>query len=219
MRHLINAYVQADTSLVLGDLDELTLTELIVATGIHDAIAKKLNPKGKLSNTSVAEGIINNLRKTIIRDHLSDPKFYDEMSKLLEDLIKQKSEDTQTFKAFLSKAQDIAVKLVRHTSDSTLPTELSGKPVLGTIYRNLPEHLQPEVDTFAVNEPTATFGDPRVHLTLQIDKAMHEQAPADWRGDDAKERMVQNTLFSILHKDRAATQKMFELLKAQADYR
>ena len=64
------------------------LTELIIETGIHDAIARKLNDKGKLSKNAVAEGIINNVRKTIIRDQLTDPRFYDQMSKLLEDLIR-----------------------------------------------------------------------------------------------------------------------------------
>jgi type I restriction enzyme, R subunit len=43
------------------------LTELIIETGIHDAIARKLNEKGKLSRNAIAEGIINNVRKTIIR--------------------------------------------------------------------------------------------------------------------------------------------------------
>ena len=84
MRHLINTYIQADPADLLGDLSELSLTELIIHTGIHDAIAKKLNEKGKLSRNAIAEGIINNVRKTIIRDQLTDPMFYAEMSKLLD---------------------------------------------------------------------------------------------------------------------------------------
>jgi type I restriction enzyme, R subunit len=71
------------------NLNALSLTELIIETGIHDAIARKLNEKGKLSKNAIAEGIINNVRKTIIRDQLTDPRFYAEMSKLLDDLIKQ----------------------------------------------------------------------------------------------------------------------------------
>jgi type I restriction enzyme, R subunit len=89
MRHLLNTYVQADPATKLGELGEMSLTELIVETGIHDAIARKLNESGKLSKNSIAEGIINNVRKTIIREQLTDPMFYSEMSKLLEDLIAQ----------------------------------------------------------------------------------------------------------------------------------
>ena len=50
----------------LGNLNSLSLTELIIETGIHDAIARKLNEKGKLSKNAIAGGIINNVRKTII---------------------------------------------------------------------------------------------------------------------------------------------------------
>ena len=77
MRHLLNTYVQADPAADLGNLSALSLTELIIETGIHDAIARKLNEKGKLSKNAIAEGIINNVRKTIIRDQLTDPRFYD----------------------------------------------------------------------------------------------------------------------------------------------
>ena len=43
MRHLLNTYVQADPAADMGNLNSLSLTELIVETGIHDAIARKLN--------------------------------------------------------------------------------------------------------------------------------------------------------------------------------
>ena len=49
MRHLLNTYVQADPAADMGNLSSLSLTELIIETGIHDAIARKLNEKGKLS--------------------------------------------------------------------------------------------------------------------------------------------------------------------------
>jgi type I restriction enzyme R subunit len=88
MRHLINTYIQAEPAADLGELGEMSLTELIIKTGIQDAIARKLNDKGKLSRNAIAEGIINNVRKTIIREQLTDPRFYEQISKLLDDLIK-----------------------------------------------------------------------------------------------------------------------------------
>ena len=48
MRHLLNTYVQADPAQDLGNLSSLSLTDVIIKTGIHDAIAQKLNEKGKL---------------------------------------------------------------------------------------------------------------------------------------------------------------------------
>jgi type I restriction enzyme, R subunit len=72
MRHLLNTYVQAEPAKTLGELGDLSLTELIVQTGIHDAIARSLNDKGRLSKNAIAEGIINNIRKTIIREQLTE---------------------------------------------------------------------------------------------------------------------------------------------------
>ena len=105
MRHLLNTYVQADPAADLGNLNSLSLTEAIIETGVHDAIARKLNEKGKLSRNSVAEAIINNVRKTIIRNQLTDPRFYDEMSKLLDDLIKQSRADAAAYEEFLKRAE------------------------------------------------------------------------------------------------------------------
>src|SRR3970040_2946125 len=97
----------------MGELGEMALTELIIKTGIHDAIARKLNEKGKLSKNAIAEGIINNVRKTIIRDQLTDPRFYAEMSKLLDDLIKQSRADAAAYEAFLKKAEELGKRMAR----------------------------------------------------------------------------------------------------------
>lgn len=53
---------------------------MIIETGIHDAIAHKLNEKNQLLNRAVAEGIINNVRKTIISDQLTALRFYAELN-------------------------------------------------------------------------------------------------------------------------------------------
>jgi type I restriction enzyme R subunit len=121
MRHLINTYIQADPAEALGELGELSLTELIIETGIHDAIARKLNAKGKLSKNAIAEGIINNVRKTIIRNQLTDPRFYAQMSKLLDDLIQQNREDTVAYEEFLRQAEALVKLLAAKQGDAPCP--------------------------------------------------------------------------------------------------
>ncbi|MEO5957821.1 MAG: type I restriction endonuclease subunit R, partial [Opitutaceae bacterium] len=128
MRHLLNTYVQADPAEEMGNLNSLSLTDLIIKTGIHDAIARKLNEKGQLSRNAIAEGIINNLRKTIIRDQLTDPRFYAEMSQLLEDLIKQSRGDAAAYEAWLKKAEEMAKRLRGNQPVAGIPAELHGKP-------------------------------------------------------------------------------------------
>ncbi|MDZ4183405.1 MAG: hypothetical protein U1D97_00330 [Desulfuromonadales bacterium] len=124
MRHLINTYIQADLAAELGELGEMSLTELIIETGIHDAIARKLNEKGKLSKNAIAEGIINNVRKTIIRNQLTDPMFYAQMSKLLADLITQSWKDTAAYEEFLRKAEALVKRLASRQPEAGMPVAL-----------------------------------------------------------------------------------------------
>ena len=79
-------------------------------TGIHDAIARKLNEKGKLSKNAIAEGIINNVRKTIIRDQLTDPAFYEESG--YEEVLNKYSELQREVAALGSKG-DAPVRTAR----------------------------------------------------------------------------------------------------------
>jgi type I restriction enzyme, R subunit len=210
MRHLLNTYVQADPAADLGNLNSLSLTELIIETGIHDAIARKLNEKGKLSRNAIAEGIINNVRKTIIRNQLTDPRFYAEISKLLDDLIKQSRADTAAYEAFLKKAEELVQRMAQKDSGGH-PAMLNGYPGAIVLFNNL------------ATIPATVFQCPadedgKAMLALQLDLAMRENAPAGWRGDDTREKQVLNALFPILSRDRHATQAIFEIIKNQPGY-
>ena len=218
MRHLINTYSQADPADPLGAVDSYTLVELIIKTGIHDAIAKKLNEKGKLSRRAIAEGIINNVRKTIIRDQLTDPKFYKEISLLLDDLIRQRHDDTESYKVFLQKAEVLVKQMAGGQGDEGFPAELIGKRDAIVIYNNLPSIFANASATNGAREFSADNGRARLALTLEIDRAMREEAPAGWRGDDTREREVRNVLYLLLGRDRKVTQAVFEIIKNQPGY-
>lgn len=214
MRHLLNTYVQAAPAEEMGNLNSLSLTDLIIKTGIHDAIARKLNEKGKLSRNAIAEGIINNVRKTIIRDQLTDPRFYAEMSQLLEDLIKQSRADAADYEAWLNKAEEMAKRMAGKLQVAGVPAELYGKPEAIVIFNNLPSILTPE----AVDDSGPDFVNRRTTLALEIDRAMREHAPAGWKGDDIREKQVLNALFPVMGRDREATQAVFEIIKNQPGY-
>ena len=216
MRHLLNTYVQADPAADMGNLNSLSLTELIVETGIHNAIARKLNEKGKLSKNAIAEGIINNVRKTIIRDQLTDPRFYAEMSKLLDDLIKQSRADAAAYEAFLKKAEELVKRMAQKEAVAGVPAVLHGKPEAIVIYNNLPDILAS--GTSVLREESPLEQEERAGLALKIDQAMREHAPAGWKGDDTREKQVLNALFPIMSRDRQVTQAIFEIIKNQPGY-
>ncbi len=211
MRHLLNTYVQADAATNLGDLGELSLIDLIVQTGIHDAIARKLNQQGKLSHKAIAEGIINNVRKAIIREQLTDPKYYEQMSKLLEDLIEQSRSDAMAYEEFLRKAEELVQKLAEKQPQTSVPAVLHGHAEATVLFNNL--------DSI----PATTFRYPtdeehRAELARKIDLAVRERAPAGWKGDAPREAQVINAIYPLLDRDREATKALFEIIKNQPGY-
>ena len=189
----------------------MALTELIVKTGIHDAIAKKINQKGKLTNTGVAETIINNVRKTIIRNQLTDPKFYEEISKLFNDLIKQSREETEEYELFLKQAEELVKKMMKKHYSSEIPKELQGNIEATIIYNNLTT-----LNKTIFNLPESDAD--RAELAKKIDLTIKDNAPSGWRGDQARESQILNAIFPILEKDREATQSLFEIIKNQTGY-
>ena len=215
MRHLLNTYIQADPAADLGELGEMSLTELIIETGIHDAIARKLNEKGKLSRNAIAEGIINNVRKTIIRDQLTDPRFYEQMSKLLDDLIKQSRADAAAYEEFLRKAEALVKRLAAKQPDG-------GRACGAARQARGDRDLQQPA---AHPRRRRRFRVPR-RLTMTSARAgaarstasMRERAPAGWKGDQAREAQVLNALFPLLDRDREATLALFEIIKNQPGY-
>jgi type I restriction enzyme R subunit len=211
MRHLLDSYVQADAASELGDVGTRSLVELIVETGIHDAIARRINAKGKLSNRAVAETIINNVRKVIIRDQLTDPRFYEQMSVLLDDLIRQSREDAAAYGAFLRQAEALAKRLAEKQSDNGMPASLHGNREATVLYNNLPTI---PASTFRYPTPEEALA----KFALRLDRTVRELAPAGWKGDPVRERQVLNALYPLLDRDPKATQALFEIVKNQPGY-
>ncbi|MBX3335890.1 MAG: HsdR family type I site-specific deoxyribonuclease, partial [Nitrospira sp.] len=86
MRHLIDTYIEADEPRKISPFDDMPLLDLIVKTGIGNAIATQLG--GLRGNKdAIAETIENNVRRTIIKEHLNDPAYYETMSALLDEII------------------------------------------------------------------------------------------------------------------------------------
>ena len=141
------------------------------------------------------------------------------MSRLLDDLIQQSREDAAAYEEFLRKAEALVKRLTEKEPDEGVPAVLHGKREAIVIYNNLPWILAAgRVCDDKVAETQAEYGDERLRLALEIDRTMREQAPAGWRGDQAREARVKNALFPLLHRDPEATLALFELIKNQPGY-
>src|SRR5262249_47091264 len=86
MRFLIDNYIQADFSQRIDPFENQSLLDIIVKSGIAEAVNQL--PEGiKSSKEAVAETIVNNVRQKIIKEHLIDPAYFEEMSRLLNSII------------------------------------------------------------------------------------------------------------------------------------
>lgn len=214
MRHLLNTYIAAGQVKKLGDLSEMSLTDLIIKNGVHHTIAHELNQKGQLSRAAVAEAIIHNVRKRIVRDQLTDPHFYAEMSALLEDLIQQSRDDAAAYEQFLQQTEVLLKRMATKDEADGIPHKLRGKPEVIAIYNN----LRPILDGLIQEGNDAWQIEQMVQLALEIDQAVREQAPAGWKGDIIREKQVLNALYPLLDRNRQATEAIFDIIKNQPGY-
>ena len=96
-----------------------------------------------------------------------------------------------------------------YTAD--IPEVLHGNSEAIIIYNNL--FTLPKI-----NFQIPTSSSERAKLAAKIDLVIRENAPAGWRGDQARESQVLNAIYPILEQDREATQALFDIIKNQARY-
>jgi type I restriction enzyme R subunit len=193
MRHLIDTYIHADAARPISDFGQTGLVELIVKSGIADAV-KKL-PQGIRKNpAAVAETVANNVRSTIVREYLNDPAFYDKMSALLNEIIADLRARRISYEEFLKRVAELAKKLVAGQEQDT-PEQISTRGVRA-LYSNLSRNKD---------------------LAIKIDEAVKKVRPADWRGTQAKRLVVKQALWKIL-QDGDEVERIFRIIERHEEY-
>jgi type I restriction enzyme R subunit len=193
MRHLIDNYIQADEPRLISPFGDIPLIELLVKSGITDVLNSL--PKGiKGNQQAVAETIENNVRQKIIKEHLIDPAFFEEMSTLLNEIIKERKDKAISYEEYLKKIARIAAHVMEGKKDTT-PVTLR-TPALRALYNNL-----------GADEDLAL----KVHERIILYK------PNGWRGIDTREKVVKKAIYDILGNVED-TERIFEIVKKQAEY-
>lgn len=193
MRHLIDTYIQADEPRLISPFGDLSLIEIIVESGIADAI-NNMPPGIKGDKQAVAETIENNVRHKIMQDHLLDPAFFEEMSTLLNEIIKERKANAISYEEYLHKIAAIAAKVHSGIKPNTPPSlKTSAQRAL---YNNLSK-----------NEA----------LAIQVHENIVEYKPNGWRGVDTRERAVKKAIYDVLGSV-AETERIFEIVKSQTEY-
>ena len=214
MRHLIDVYIQAEESKKVSPFEDTTLLELIVKTGIANAIDHL--PDGlKSSEDAIAETIENNVRKKIIKEHLIDPAYFDEMSKILDELIKERKRKAIEYQEYMKQMFDL-VKKVSKAETTNIPTELKTN-AQKVLYNN----LKAVQDNSIVSEPNLDrFGNEineNVHLALKIDAIVKATKQDEWRGHLGKENIIKAELIKVI-PDINEMERIFAIIKNQSEY-
>ena len=96
MRHLLDTYIRAEESEKVSAFDELPLVQLIIERG-ESALAS-LPENIRRSEEAMAETIENNVRRLIIDEMAVNPRYYEEMSTLLDALIAERKRQALDYK-------------------------------------------------------------------------------------------------------------------------
>lgn len=193
MRHLIDHYIQAEESVIMSPFGDIPLLDLIVNTGISEAINSL--PSGIKSNQqAVAETIENNVRQKIIRDHLIDPAFFEEMSTLLTAIINERKNQALSYGDYLKKIAELTKK-VNDGKKSNIPKTLNTSAKV-SLYNNL---------------------DNDEELAIACDSAVLVYKQDGFRGDLIKERNIKRALYEVL-KDDDEVERIFKIVINQKEY-
>ncbi|MAM88328.1 MAG: restriction endonuclease subunit R [unclassified Hahellaceae] len=196
MRHLLDMYIRADDSETLMDFEELGLIELVINDNGQGM--EKL-PEGLLNDKeAMAEAIENNVRKTIIDENPVNPRYYEHMSKLLDELIEQRRKHAMDYQEYLKEIKELAKKVVDPVS-----TSQSRYPV--------------SVDTATKQSLYDNLGQDET-LANKIDEAVRAIKKADWLGDRFKEREIANAIRESTEGYAIDIDAVMALMKAQKAY-
>ena len=200
MRHLIDTYIESAVPRQISPFGNMGLMELIVKSGIANAIAQNLGGL-KGDRDAIAETIENNVRSKIIKEHLNDPAYFDKMSALLNEIIETRKSKAIEYEEFLRQIAEL-VKRVQTGHAADTPEPLKNNPALRAIYNNLPANGDEKA---------------KLDLAIELDEAIKTARPDGWRGLHAREQVVKAALFKVLH-DEAEVERLFLIVKAQTAY-
>ena len=218
MRHLIDTYIEADEPRKISPFDGMSLLELIVKTGIYNAINTQLDGF-KENKNAVAETIENNVRSKILKEHLTDPSYYEKMSALLDEIIVDRKAAAMEYEEYLRRIAKLAREVEEGLAEDT-PEELKNSPALRALYNNLKMAGGTPVQADRVAEAPEEYDasvDPVLEKAKKIDAKVKQVRPDEWRGFQPREQVIKAALNGIL-QDVAEVERIFLIIKAQSEY-
>lgn len=187
MRRLIDTYIKADDSRKIGEFDDFTLLDFVLAKG------EELGGKSK---EAAAEAIENNIRKKVVEKILINPKYYEKMSAILDELIKARHDGAIAYENMLDKYVEQVRNIEHPENNPRYPESIRHREALRALFDNCGE-----------NEA----------LAIALDKAVRENKQADFRHNEFKERRIKRALFKVLN-DKTEVERIYNIVAEQGEY-
>ncbi|QXP57151.1 HsdR family type I site-specific deoxyribonuclease [Cellulophaga sp. HaHa_2_95] len=190
MRQLMDMYLDAKSSKKISDFENKSLVDLIVH--VSDP---SVEYQSKNRREAVAETIENNVRKAIVEEAKANPKYYEKMSALLDELILLRKEEAVSYAEYLEKIKELAGKVATPSSSANYPISLNTR-AQQALYDNLES-----------NE----------HLAIAVHSTIIENKLDGWRDGGIKEKKLMLAVGRVVN-DIDTTLHIMEIIKAQNEY-
>ena len=210
MRHLLDTYIRAEESQTLSAFEDMTLVELIVEQG---NVALDLLPESiRNSEAATAETIENNVRQVIVEKTPENPKYYEEMSGVLDALIHRRRQEAIEYEAYLAEILDLTEKIGQSETQGTYPPEIRSQA-----QQALFDNIVPDISGLREIDNAR-----KAQIALALDETIHSVRRDDWRGHTLKEREVRRAIEKVvlteLGDNAIDIDTLFELVKNQDEY-
>ena len=193
MRQLMDMYLDANSSKKISDFENKSLVDLIVKLG--DEVSETPEEKRKSRQTAVAETIENNVRKVINEESQTNPKYFERMSVLLNELIKERKQQTIDYLNYLEKIKELAKDVTSPGTNTSYPSSINSK-AKQALYDNLEEDED---------------------LAVELDNAIRNNKLDGWRDGGIKEKKLRIEVNKIIG-DPQKTMELMDIIKAQNEY-
>ncbi|HQO56556.1 MAG TPA: restriction endonuclease subunit R, partial [Clostridia bacterium] len=187
MRRLIDTYIRAEDSRVIGEFDDFTLLDFVIAQG------EKFGGKGK---EAAAEAIENNIRRKVVEKILINPKYYEKLSAILDELIKERREGVAAYEEYLERYIDLVKKAENPENNPHYPESVKHSAARRAFYDNRGEDE---------------------NLAIAIDQAVQSSKQADFRYNEFKIRRIKRALLKVLGS-KEEVERVYNIVAAQGEY-
>jgi len=171
MRRLIDSYIRSEDSKQIAVFEDFTLLKFIEK--------KSEALKGESKNTA-AEIIERNISSRITEKMLINPKYYEKMSTLLDELVKERRKGVLTAQELIEKYRKTCENIENPENDPRYPDSIRKNETLRSLY-----------DNYSENE----------NNVIELDKLIKDNAQDNFRNDELKANKLKKVMYDNIKTD------------------